>query len=171
MICPSATYGFILWDVLLVKGDGTANTRISLPSIASGNEVVNIISSGNLTPGSLSLCSCSVFSILISSSRMDHTVISCPLLCNRTDKAIPQLPAPMIPIFAICITSCLFILRFSWINKSYALFNKYNSAEYSSDECSDLVSEGCKIFMDWVDLTSAVMEVKVDAELRDLFES
>lgn len=52
-------------------------------------------------------------------------------------------------------------------DKSYALFNKYNSAEYSSDECINLVSEGCKIFMDWVDLTSAVMEVEVDAELRD----
>ena len=51
------------------------------------------------TLGSFVRCSRFVSSISISFSSTDHTVISCPLSDNSTVNAVPQLPAPNIPIF------------------------------------------------------------------------
>ncbi len=112
MICPSATHSFMLHAVALVNEEGTASTRISFSFTASASAVVNTISSASFTPGSLSLCSCSLSSMSISSFNADHTVMSCPLLCSSTVSAIPQLPAPIIPILAIWHTTLSFIASF-----------------------------------------------------------
>ena len=57
IFCPSFMKGAILPAVLLVKGEGTASTSRSLSLTALSKSVVNSISSGRITPGSLSLCS------------------------------------------------------------------------------------------------------------------
>ena len=99
--CRSHTNGAICFAVLLVYIDGTANTTASICSIACFKSVVKTISSERCTPGNLSLCSCCSFSICISDSRIDQSVTACPFFCSTTDNAVPQLPAPTIPMFAI----------------------------------------------------------------------
>ena len=100
-ICPSFTWGHMFLAVLLVKVEGTARTTKSLSVTVFSMSVVNSISSGIFTPGSLLLCSLSLESISTSSSLMDQTITSCPFLWRRSDRAVPQLPAPIIPTFAI----------------------------------------------------------------------
>ena len=101
MICPSFTKGAMLFAVLLVNTDGTARIRYALPETADSRSVVNSISSGSFTPGSFCTCSCFSFSMVISSSTIDHTVTLFPLVCSTFARAIPQLPAPMIATSAI----------------------------------------------------------------------
>ena len=101
MICPAFTKGAMLFAVLLVNTDGTARIRYSLSSTAALRSVVNSISSGSFTPGSLSTCSCRSRSIAISASTIDHTVTWLPLVCNTFASAVPQLPAPITATFAI----------------------------------------------------------------------
>ena len=101
MICPSATYSHIDFAVLLVKEEGTASTSRPFPSIAFFKSVVNSMLSGSFTPGSLSTCSCFSCSIFTSASIIDHTITSCPLFASSLESAVPQLPAPITPIFAI----------------------------------------------------------------------
>ena len=105
IICPSVTYAAMLLAVLLVNTDGTARTRNSFPVTASFKSVVNRTSSGSFTPGSLSICSCSLRSMATSSSTIDHTVTSFPLVRRSFASAMPQLPAPITPTFAISFIS------------------------------------------------------------------
>lgn len=42
---------------------------------------------------------------LIGGGTADHTVTSCPFLCNTTDRPMPQLPPPNIHTFAIAYLS------------------------------------------------------------------
>ena len=73
---------------------------------------VNSISSGIFTPGSLDSCSRFMESIFTSSSLMDHTVTLCPFLWSRSASAVPQLPAPIIPTFAIMFTFLSYFVLF-----------------------------------------------------------
>ena len=63
-----------LFAVLLVNTEGTTKIKYSLSSTAAFISVVNSMSFGSLTPGSLSRCSWYSFNIPISLSTIDQTV-------------------------------------------------------------------------------------------------
>ena len=99
--CPAATYGAIFFAMLRMDGDAVASTRISFPSTVCSRSVVHRMSPGSFTPGSFDLFSRSSLSMRDSSSRLDHNVTSCPFLLKTLARAVPQLPEPMTPAFAI----------------------------------------------------------------------
>ena len=100
-ICPLVRYGLILAAVLRTAVDGTAMISTSLPVTASSKSPVNLIVSGSFTPGSFDLCSLVLLSSSASSGLCDHSVTACPFLSRSNASAVPQLPAPITPIFAI----------------------------------------------------------------------
>ena len=110
MSCPSVTKGAMLLAVLLVNGEGTARTRTSFPRIASPRSVVARTVFGRIVPGSLTLCSWKVLIMSTSSCAMDQIVRSCRFPDSSYVRAVPQEPAPIIPIFAILYDSFPFFL-------------------------------------------------------------
>ena len=116
---PGFKKAFMERAVLLVKAEGTARTSTSLSVMAFLRSLVISIFSGRITPGSFVSCCRFVRSISTSSFMMDQIVTSCPFLSHRSARAVPQLPAPIIPIFAIIDTSVIFYFC-CWKDKSFS---------------------------------------------------
>lgn len=101
MSWPSGISAAYFLHVVRTYGDAFAITRMSCPEREPRTSQVNFISSGSFTPGSFVRCSLCSFKLSISFSFSEQIVTSCPLLQSRRPRAVPQLPAPMMLIFAI----------------------------------------------------------------------
>ena len=80
------------------KTDGTANIKISLSVHTSSMLLVNFSSSGIFIPGRLGWTRV-VERLSISCPSADHTSTSFPLTHSIRARAMPQVPAPRMPIF------------------------------------------------------------------------
>ena len=99
---PSATKGRALAAVERTNTDGTANSRMSRPVHTSSMLLVNCISAGIFMPGRLGWTRVAD-RLSISCSSADHTSTSLPLTVSIRARAMPQVPAPRIPILCFIV--------------------------------------------------------------------
>ena len=149
IFCPSLQKARILCAVLLVNGEGTAKTRISLSVMASSRSPVTSIFGAKITPGSFFSCCLFVRSISTSSGIIDQIVTSWPLLFSSTASAVPHVPAPIIPIFAIrkppLFLFCFSFYFFLFFDERYVLRSVPDNSLLIFSRCFQNASTARKI--------------------------